>query len=320
MAKGNLFLGLGRGSVGDVTLYRKNGEQISRVRVRKVSNPSSQGQLLQRAVTATVAQAYAAGRAIFDHSFQGRKVGSANQNIFMARNMSLLRARIVSELDALTPAAEGAVAVVQRGAVYPVANAYRVSEGTLSQDLFTVAPSSEPAKLAATLPAAGSAATLADYCAANSIQADDIYTIVAFGVRQNSGWSASAPERFRTHYSTGFGFIRLMVKPSALVSTVAMSSATYGDLFEMNYEGATPLPESTLLPAAINIDQVVYSAATGSLGVIKSRDNSGERSTCELTLPASMDWGIKSEFILERWDPSVQAAGQSELILEGGGF
>ena len=49
MAKGNLFLGMGRGSVGDVTFYRADGQQLSRARNRKPRNPKTNAQLIQRA-------------------------------------------------------------------------------------------------------------------------------------------------------------------------------------------------------------------------------------------------------------------------------
>lgn len=321
MAKGNLFLGMASGSVGDVTFYRRNGQQVSRARNRKVYNPSTQGQLVQRAVTSTVVQAYRAGRVLFDHSFQGKRVGAENQAMFMKRNMDILRSVLVQELNAATVAASGKAVVVGRGATTPAAFTFRVSEGTLYQNLFSIAASSGDAnQLEVSLPAAGSATTLAEYCAANGIEADDIYTIVAFGIRPNSGWSVSDVERFARDYDTGFGFIRLRVKESALSAATPIGTATFGDLFEMNFADATPLPESTLLTAAINIDQVVASALTGTMGVIRSRENSGERSVCDLQAPATINWGIKAEYMLDAWTPGSEKAGSSTLILEGGGF
>ena len=75
MSKGNLFQGMARGSVGDVTFTRVNGQQVARVRNRKPKNPRTNKQLYQRAIMATVMRAYSAGRAIFDHSFEGVKFG-----------------------------------------------------------------------------------------------------------------------------------------------------------------------------------------------------------------------------------------------------
>lgn len=75
MAKGNMFLGMARGKVGDVVFYRADGQQLSRVRNRNPRNPRTNAQLFQRAIMATVVQAYAAGKELFDHSFQGFQSG-----------------------------------------------------------------------------------------------------------------------------------------------------------------------------------------------------------------------------------------------------
>lgn len=321
MAKGNLFLGDAKGSVGSVTFYRKNGQQISRQRVRTVRNPSTQGQLIQRAVTATVVRAYQAGLAIFDHSFQGRLFGADNQALFMKRNMVALRELAVAELDAGTTAADGRAVVIARGSVFPVPWTYRISEGTLFQDLFSIAPSSGDANmLEATLPAAGSATTLGEYCAAHQLVDEDIFTVVGFGIRASSGWSASDPGATFRNWESGFGFIRLKVKDTAIASATAIGTATLGDLFEVNSEGAAALDLSQLLTAAIPLSTVVATAVTGTMGVIRSRDNSVERSTCDMTAPVALKWGVKMPYLFGAWNPKSETAGQSDRILEGGGF
>ena len=48
MAKGNLILGTASRSIGDVTMYRRNGQQVSRARVRNIGNPRTEGQAKQR--------------------------------------------------------------------------------------------------------------------------------------------------------------------------------------------------------------------------------------------------------------------------------
>lgn len=91
MAKGNMFLGLARGSVGDVTFYRRNAQQISRVRVRKVKNPQSNAQMWQRAINHTAVEAYSVLKSICDHSYQGISYGSASYSKFLSLNMDMLR-------------------------------------------------------------------------------------------------------------------------------------------------------------------------------------------------------------------------------------
>lgn len=91
MAKGNLFLGTASGSVGDVTMSRRNGSQISRVRVRKVGNPRTAAQAHNRALLSTLGVAYGYMRGIVDHSFQGLSKKSMNMQKFMADNQGLAR-------------------------------------------------------------------------------------------------------------------------------------------------------------------------------------------------------------------------------------
>lgn len=91
MAKGNLFLGCARGSVGDVTFYRRNAQQISRVRVRKVKNPQSNAQMWQRAINHTAVQAYSVLKKICDHSYEGVTYGANSYSKFLSLNMDMLR-------------------------------------------------------------------------------------------------------------------------------------------------------------------------------------------------------------------------------------
>lgn len=91
MAKGNLFLGTGRRSVGDVVLYRRNGEQVSRVRVRKIANPKSDGQALQRAYMAAVSKFYSFFKSPLEKSWQGLN-RSQSQSAFLKANAKLVRA------------------------------------------------------------------------------------------------------------------------------------------------------------------------------------------------------------------------------------
>lgn len=91
MSKGNMFLGLARGSVGDLTFYRRNAQQITRVRVRNVKNPQSPAQMGQRAIQRTAVQAYGVLKSICDHSFEGVSYGANSYSKFLSLNMDMLR-------------------------------------------------------------------------------------------------------------------------------------------------------------------------------------------------------------------------------------
>lgn len=91
MSKGNLFLGLASGSVGDVTFYRRNAQQISRVRIRNVKNPQTPAQMGQRAINRTAVGAYKVLKDICDHSFEGFSYGAGCYARFLSLNMGILR-------------------------------------------------------------------------------------------------------------------------------------------------------------------------------------------------------------------------------------
>lgn len=91
MGKGNFILGTGSSSIGDVTFARRNGQQIARVRVRKIKNPRSYGQAEQRMISSLVAKFYAPLSGVLETSFEGlSKMDSYAK--FLSVNMNLARA------------------------------------------------------------------------------------------------------------------------------------------------------------------------------------------------------------------------------------
>lgn len=320
MSKGNLFLGQGRGSVGDVVFYRANGQQLARSRNRSPRNPKTDAQILQRAISATIVQAYKAGKVVFDHSFEGKAVPAGCQRRFLSVNMRKLRAAVISELD--TPAATSNARVASPGSTYPVPNSYRISEGSLIQNLFEVVAVTEGQDigLKVKMVAAQTGETIADYAARLNLAAGEIYTLVGFAINNDQSGSSDLISR-----EASFGFSRLIMKDVS-ASTTAMSAATYGDFFTVDTSGAQ-LPLDTLVSANLDITQVVPGASTptGSLGVIRSNENSGLRSTSDMICPFEISadieniWGVAPINLFAAW--SRESSGlQSPLILEGGGF
>ena len=72
MAKGNLILGTASRSIGDVTMYRRNGQQVSRARVRKIGNPRTEGQAKQRMLQAALTRFYSPLASCLEKSFEGK--------------------------------------------------------------------------------------------------------------------------------------------------------------------------------------------------------------------------------------------------------
>lgn len=100
MAKGNLFLGYGRGKVGDVVFSRQNGEQVTRARNRAPRNPQSALQMLQRVCMKTNSTAYSMLSPICDHAFQGFAEGTECQSRFAQLNIGEMRNQLRLEINA----------------------------------------------------------------------------------------------------------------------------------------------------------------------------------------------------------------------------
>ena len=91
MGKGNFILGTGSSSIGDVTFARRNGQQIARVRVRKIKNPKSYGQAEQRMISAEVVKFYSPLSSVLETSFEGLSKSESYAK-FLSVNNNLMRA------------------------------------------------------------------------------------------------------------------------------------------------------------------------------------------------------------------------------------
>lgn len=82
---------MARGSVGDLTFYRRNAQQITRARSRVVKNPKTLAQQMQRAIMRTAVSAYGVIKGICDHSYEGVAYGADSYAKFLKLNLDMLR-------------------------------------------------------------------------------------------------------------------------------------------------------------------------------------------------------------------------------------
>lgn len=87
MAKSKSFFGLRTGSTKSLTFQVYRGEQITKDRVYRVSNPRSEAQMTQRALIPIVAAARSALKGLVDHSFEGVAYGEASLREFSKQNL-----------------------------------------------------------------------------------------------------------------------------------------------------------------------------------------------------------------------------------------
>lgn len=102
MARRNIILGNGRGKLGDIVMYRQNGQQISRIRVTP-KNPRSAGQSVQRMVLASASKTLAALSNLYNHSFEGVAVGIKSRQHAQSLLMNLYRGVAAAGLSGNTP-------------------------------------------------------------------------------------------------------------------------------------------------------------------------------------------------------------------------
>ena len=87
MAKSKSFFGLRTGSTKSLTFQVYRGEQITKDRVYRVSNPRTEAQMKQRAIIPIVAAARSALKGLVDHSFEGMPYGEASLKEFSKQNL-----------------------------------------------------------------------------------------------------------------------------------------------------------------------------------------------------------------------------------------
>ena len=87
MAKSKSFFGLRTGSSKSLTFQVYRGQQITKDRVYRVSNPRTYGQMTQRALIPIVAAARSALKGLVDHSFEGVPYGEPSLKEFSKQNL-----------------------------------------------------------------------------------------------------------------------------------------------------------------------------------------------------------------------------------------
>lgn len=318
MAKGIEMNGQLRGKRGGVVYYRTKGQQISRARNFAPNNPRTNKQLFQRAVMATVMQCYSAGKMIFDHAFEGRAVGSANQSRFISLNAKRIRSGIAEQVNGDV---DNYTRVVGPGVVGAVCTDLQVSEGTLKNNQMNINGS-------LIIPATAGE-TIAAYLSRAGFKEGDIFTYVCFNC-SSVGIIYTAPGAAGnvrgSQFQTAFNYAQIKVKAGATADTTEIdANTTFGAIFEADKYNTAEIDLTNKLVDNAGIftgDILDYSLATAMEGIIKSREDSGLRSTCVLTPNAlnDGDYGLTGAFLLNAWSAGSVAVGNSELILEGSDF
>lgn len=324
MGKGNLIQGMGRGKLGDTVFYRMNGQQMFRIRNRRPSNPRTNAQLYQRAIIATIMKLYSAGKEIFDHSFQGYKVGEENMRRFLSVNSTILREQIANDVNENKQLSQqlGRVVPAKVETIVPNIGTI-VSEGNYDQTLFTFNPATASSNASWTIAKPNTGEKLGDYMQRVGIVPNDLYTLVYVIVDKNAQLYSTPNENsdYSKAYEARFGFIRLKVYDNVDTETT-VDGLLVSSLFEIDMQGANGLQitEGASLKAEKTLE--FSNLNTNLLGVcalIRSRVDEDLRSTSQMQqLTNSKAYGIATSFIINAWQHGTTRIGNSDLILEGG--
>ena len=118
MAKSKSFFGLRTGSTKSLTFQVYRGQQVTKDRVYRISNPRTEAQMKQRAIIPIVAASRVALKGLVNHSFEGVNYGNDSLKKFSELN---LRAGAI-DVESYSP----------NGVSNPGFASLKVSSGTLS--------------------------------------------------------------------------------------------------------------------------------------------------------------------------------------------
>lgn len=321
MAIDNIFLGLGRKSVGDVTLYRRAGKQCARVRVRNVRNPRSYKQLFTRSILSNIAQLYATGIEIFNHAFEGRSTGMECQKRFMKLNVDRLRSMMTADYNS---GAEPSACKARIGArnlkVGVPFEGLQVSEGNYSQNFFVY----DSAQYGFAAPAVSDGETVAAYARRVGLVPDDIYTFVCFDVSPDKDYMANyGPEAPTNHlmaiYPCYMAYAQLKVHADILSDNTPLTSTSLL-LSLFDYYGGEDVSE-VMVSEAVTQLAVLTHMSCGGIACIRSKWGTDLRSTSFLqpSHEDGFDFGITYHLLEQAWGDQA-GINRADLILDGDNF
>lgn len=312
MAKGNMLLGMARGSVGDVTFYRDGGLQRARSRNRQPNNPRSSKQQTQRALFANCVKFYKlTASKFFKFAFENKKTNESDYNAFMRENLK--RGVMISKTAFYTEP-------------YPALGNWLISRGSLStirnaNDDNTYEPVFDLGVPYSSIPSAN--ITIGEISTAmvssGRYQVGDIITIVKY-LSDGDNIPTATPNAEADYLQTLFLYYQFLVDPN--------NSNTFASIFP-----SVPVFFMTTTSTgnlAINYGYDAESAGEDwragytSATVIHSRNTStGLRvSTQELTLNPRMTQAIEKAATDANYRSAVLADWSAEglAILQGEGM
>ena len=304
MAKGNMLLGMSRGSVGDVTFYRSGGSQRARARNRKPANPMTVRQQTQRSKFANAVKFYKQVTSnFFRFAYEDKKVNESDYNAFMRHNVG-------------NSGFIGAMA--SKIASWPALGQWEVTSGSLPDITVSVPVSNKFFKAA--LGVTGAITTVGALSAALIAQGDiwregDIFTVLLY--RATAAASLPSVDTESAHVASA-GYLQFILN-SADKTNLDTITAWVGDVeFGIQVDET----DGFLISGADSSFTNAWDNDLLQCAVIHSRNTAGGllvstqsmvANKPQLIIDSLTEGGTYYNAVLADWDAAAEA------VLQGGG-
>lgn len=277
--------------------------------------------MFQRAIWATIIRIYSYGKAVFSTSFESAATPKQAMTAFMSANLDYLRELITYEIDNNTPADQQRGRVVHPQSYTPVPiDGLIVSQGTLTDTIFTITPATEETTLQVSMPApASTTETLTQYAQRIGLTEETTYTIMANIVDKNINilYPIKINSPYAINYQSYFGAVRLTLKH--LLSEKPISQATLADLFDIVRIGNTLTP---------SFSDIAFGSGTWGAETLLRRNLvigtlavSAYNTTTQQVSNSVMNWirlqnqyGIISEYAIQIWGKAENITNNDVII------
>lgn len=297
MAKGNMLLGMSRGSVGDVTFYRSGGSQRARARNRKPANPMTVRQQTQRAKFANAVKFHKQVTSnFFRFAYEDKKTNESDYNAFMRHNVG-------------NSGFIGAMA--SKISSWPALGLWEVTSGSLPE--IEVATSSSDSAFIVTLPTSTAEITTIGQLSTLLINSGDtwregdILTVLIYRATAAATLPTVDTETAHTAFS---GFMQIILSTT---DTTALSNVTA----TVGGEQVTMSVDASVL--YINTEAASYTSDLFQCAVIHSRNTAGGLLVSTQSMVANKpqvitdalnESGTYFKAVLADWDAAAEAVLQ----------
>lgn len=304
MAKGNMLLGMSRGSVGDVTFYRSGGSQRARARNRKPANPMTVRQQTQRAKFANAVKFHKQVTSnFFRFAYEDKKVNESDYNAFMRHNVG-------------NSGFIGAMA--SKIASWPALGQWEVTSGSLPEISVSVPKSG--GKFVADLGVTSDLSTIGELSAALIAQGDtwregDILTVLLYRATAAATLPSVDTE---TEHTASSGYMQFVLDSTDTTSLSTLNVSVGGVVLALSIdteEGVIVMGTDVTFPTVWTSDlfqcAVIHSRNTAG-GLLVSTQSMVANKAKVIT-DALTESGIYYNAVLADWDAAAEA------VLQGGG-